>query len=86
MMAYADEILRVRDVDSMTELLIERLDGDAGDEAVLDISVTIGYGLSEPKRGYVRLTEEYAARLAKFLADHCARLERERFVGEVAGG
>lgn len=83
-MAYAETVMRVRDADSETELLIERHDGSAEDGAVVEFQVTLGYGgsLAAQHRGYVRLTAEHYHRLAEYLGAHASDLRAVEWAAE----
>lgn len=71
-MSYVDQILRVRDADDETELLIERSPGDG---AALRIDVTLGYGSpTTQRRGVIRLGDAQFHKLAAWLEEHAEDL------------
>lgn len=85
-MSYAETIMRVRDADSDTELLIERHQGDDDDGTVLEIEVTVGYSSTPASqhRGYVRLGEEHFSRLATWLYEHHDARSNDQWAREAA--
>jgi hypothetical protein len=85
-MGYVTTILRMRDADSETEIACEALDGDAEDGAVLELTVTLGYGSSAASRheGYVRLGRRHLDALAEWIGHHAEALRSAQWAEENA--
>lgn len=77
-MGYATTVMRLRDAERETEIVIESLDGDSEDGAVLELQVTQPYGAIAEKqtRGYVRLGAAYMYALAEWLGLHAEKLRQ----------
>lgn len=85
-MGYATTVMRLRDADRETEIVIEALDGDSEDGAVLEMQVTQPYGAAVEKqvRGYVRLGPTHLHALAEWLGLHAEKLRQIEWAEENA--
>ena len=85
-MGYTATVLRLRDVDRETEISCEALDGDSGDEAVIELAVTLGYGSMPANRheGYVRLNRRHFDALAEWVFNHADALRNRQWAEESA--
>lgn len=66
-MGYAENVMLLREAESETEIVIERMDVD-GD--ALELRVTLGYGSPASARvGYIRLCEQHVDALAEWIGN-----------------
>lgn len=83
-MGYTTTVLRLRDADRETEIACEALDGDSDDEAVIELSVLLGYGNSPANRheGYIRLNRRHFDALAEWVGNHANYLRNVQLASE----
>jgi hypothetical protein len=83
-MAYADTVMLLRDADSETEIVMERIDAD-GD--VIELRVTLGYGSrANAHVGSVRLSRRHFDVLAEWISNHADALRSAEWAEENAPG
>lgn len=83
-MGYAETVMLLRDAESETEIVIERMDVDVDGDA-LELRVTLGYGSPSSARvGSIRLQRRHFDALAEWIGTYANDLRNIQWAEENA--